>query len=153
MSMAYEIGIGRKRQCPNLRCDHHICLEALKKTTENISHDRWVLGMNPTANHSSTFFVGSRVVLKFSRVIRYYKQLYFLCHSDACAKAYFEPMLDRWIRTSMPWCTWRQKICGTSAKQSKQVMPSTILQRTSNGEERNLDLQKTFLITYRLATS
>ena len=81
MSMAYVIGFGRKRQCPNLRCDHHICLETLKKTTENISHDSRVLGMNPTVNHSSTFFVGSRVVLKFSRMIRYYKQSSNLLHT------------------------------------------------------------------------
>ena len=32
-----------------------------------------------------------------------------LCHSDACAKAYFGPILDRWIRTSVPWWTWCQK--------------------------------------------
>jgi len=88
-------GFGRKRRCPNLRCDHHICLEAVTKTTEKISHDSRLLGMNPTVNHSGTFFVGSRVVLKFSRMIRYYKQPYSLCHSDACAKAYFGPILNR----------------------------------------------------------
>jgi len=64
------IGFGRKRQCHSLRCDHHICLEALTKTTENISHDSRLLGMNPTVYHSGTFFAESRVVLKFSRLIR-----------------------------------------------------------------------------------
>jgi hypothetical protein len=53
--MAYVLERVRKKEAVpefDVRSSH--CMEALTKTTENISHDSRLLGMNPTVNHNGT---------------------------------------------------------------------------------------------------
>jgi len=129
-----------------LGCHHHIFLEALTKTTENINHDSRLLDINRTVNHSGIFFAGSRVVLKFSRISSTTNSRTVSTTVTHARKRILG--LNSIVEYALP-CPGvhdAKKRCGTTAKQSKQVMPSTILQRTtiSNGDERNLDLQNAF---------
>lgn len=136
-----------------MRCDHHICLEALTKTIENISQDSRLLGINPTVNHSGIFFAGTRVLLKFSRISHTTNSRIVSTTVTHARKRILGLYSIGEYALPCPGVHDAKKRCGTSAKQSKQLMPSTILQRTdiSNGDERNLDLQNVFFFNNKPA--
>jgi hypothetical protein len=97
--------------------------------------------------------VGSRVVLIFSNMFRNYEHPILSARVTHARKHILGLYSIGEYALPCPGVHDAKNRWGTSAKQSKRVMPSTILHRIVNGEERNLDLQNTFFITCRLAVS